>query len=77
MDAGTCPRTAAAGAPHDLSQGLVHDELVAYTEAPEGWWQEFVSAVPARTGKLAVVRRDGSPHVAPVWAILDVTKWSF
>jgi len=41
------------------------------TDAPEGWWQEFVSAAPARTAKLAVVRADGSPHVAPVWVDLD------
>jgi len=27
--------------------------------------------LPARTAKLAVVRRDGSPHVAPVWVIVD------
>ena len=26
---------------------------------------------PARTAKLAVVRADGSPHVAPVWVDLD------
>lgn len=44
---------------------------VAYNAAPEGWWQEFVSAAPARTAKLAVVRKDGSPHVAPVWVALD------
>jgi len=44
---------------------------VAYNDAPEGWWQAFVTAVPARTAKLAVVRRDGSPHVAPVWVALD------
>lgn len=25
----------------------------------------------ARTGKLAVVRRDGSPHVTPIWFVLD------
>jgi PPOX class probable F420-dependent enzyme len=24
-----------------------------------------------RTGKLAVVRKDGSPHVVPVWFVLD------
>ena len=42
-----------------------------YTEAPQGWWREFVLASPARTGKLAVVRADGSPHVAPVWTDLD------
>ena len=28
-------------------------------------------SVPARTAKLAVVRADGSPHVAPVWVDLD------
>jgi PPOX class probable F420-dependent enzyme len=42
-----------------------------YNDAPAGWWQEFVSALPARTAKLAVVRKDGSPHVAPVWVDLD------
>ena len=42
-----------------------------YDEAPEGWWQDFVSALPARTAKLAVTRLDGSPHVAPVWVDLD------
>lgn len=42
-----------------------------YNEAPEGWWQAFVLAAPARTAKLAIVRKDGSPHVAPVWVDLD------
>jgi PPOX class probable F420-dependent enzyme len=40
-------------------------------DASEEWWKEFVSALPARTAKLAVVRADGSPHVAPVWVDLD------
>jgi len=44
---------------------------MGYTEAPEGWWQRFVGELPARTAKLAVVRADGSPHVAPVWVDLD------
>lgn len=44
---------------------------MGYNAAPNGWWQEFVSAKPARTGKLAVTRLDGSPHVAPVWVDLD------
>lgn len=44
---------------------------MGYNEAPAGWWQEFVGALPARTAKLAVTRRDGSPHVAPVWVDLD------
>lgn len=37
---------------------------------PEGAWREFVAGRP-RTAKLATVRRDGSPHVAPVWVALD------
>ena len=41
------------------------------TDAPPGWWRQFILASPARTAKLAVVRADGSPHVAPVWADLD------
>lgn len=44
---------------------------MAYREAPEGWWQDFVAATPARTCKLAVARKDGSPHVAPVWVDLE------
>ena len=44
---------------------------MGYTSAPEGWWREFIAALPARTGKLAVTRLDGSPHVAPVWVDLD------
>ena len=35
-------------------------------------WLEFVGR-GTRTGKLAVVRKDGSPHVAPVWFVLDTT----
>ncbi|MGC9665290.1 PPOX class F420-dependent oxidoreductase [Planosporangium sp. 12N6] len=33
-------------------------------------WRAFVSH-GTRTGKLATVRADGSPHVAPVWFVLD------
>lgn len=38
---------------------------------PADWWHAFVNELPARTAKLAVVRADGSPHVALVWADLD------
>jgi len=44
---------------------------MGYTAAPDGWWQAFVSATPARTGKVAVTRLDGRPHVAPVWVDVD------
>ncbi|MFF7363729.1 TIGR03618 family F420-dependent PPOX class oxidoreductase [Streptomyces sp. NPDC008125] len=33
-------------------------------------WRTFLSA-GTRTGKLSTVRADGSPHVAPVWFLLD------
>lgn len=33
--------------------------------------RSFLSATPARTGKLATVRADGRPHVAPIWFDLD------
>ncbi|CAL9632008.1 PPOX class F420-dependent oxidoreductase [Streptomyces sp. Tu 3180] len=33
-------------------------------------WREFVSS-GTRTAKLCTVRADGSPHVAPVWFLLD------
>ncbi|GAA4337795.1 PPOX class F420-dependent oxidoreductase [Streptomyces venetus] len=33
-------------------------------------WREFVM-YGTRTGKLSTVRADGSPHVAPIWFLLD------
>ncbi|WP_086798984.1 PPOX class F420-dependent oxidoreductase [Streptomyces caniscabiei] len=33
-------------------------------------WRTFVSQ-GTRTGKLSIVRADGSPHVTPVWFLLD------
>jgi PPOX class probable F420-dependent enzyme len=33
--------------------------------------QAFLRALPARTAKLATVRKDGRPHVAPIWVALD------
>ena len=44
--------------PHPMSD----EELVA-----------FLTADPPRTAKLATVRADGRPHVAPVWFALDTT----
>lgn len=40
-----------------------------YEMSRDQWW-EFLSA-GTRTGKLAVVRADGSPHVLPIWFVLD------
>ncbi|GAA1367643.1 PPOX class F420-dependent oxidoreductase [Streptomyces beijiangensis] len=36
----------------------------------EDQWRAFVSE-STRTGKLSTVRADGSPHIAPVWFLLD------
>ena len=45
---------------------------MGYTEAPDGWWTQFIlESDPPPTGKLAVVRADGSPPVAPVWVDVD------
>ena len=44
---------------------------MGYSDAPTGWWREFVLALPPRTAKLAIVRADGSAHVAPVWVDVD------
>ena len=44
---------------------------MGYESAPADWWKEFVTALPARTAKLAIVRKDGSAHVAPVWVDID------
>lgn len=33
-------------------------------------WRAFVSD-GTRTGKLSTVRADGSPHIAPIWFLLD------
>jgi PPOX class probable F420-dependent enzyme len=33
-------------------------------------WHNFVSH-GTRTGKLSTVRADGSPHIAPIWFVLD------
>lgn len=44
---------------------------MGYTDAPPEWWKSFITDRPARTAKLGVVRKDGSPHVSPVWIALD------
>jgi PPOX class probable F420-dependent enzyme len=39
-------------------------------------WHAFVSD-GTRTGKLGVVRKDGSPHVVPIWFVLDGDDFVF
>ncbi|MFJ1750807.1 PPOX class F420-dependent oxidoreductase [Streptomyces sp. NPDC088116] len=40
------------------------------TNMSKAEWQDFVSH-GTRTGKLSTVRADGSPHIAPIWFVLD------
>ncbi|MFE0702395.1 PPOX class F420-dependent oxidoreductase [Streptomyces sp. NPDC058872] len=42
----------------------------------EDQWRAFVSE-GTRTGKLATVREDGSPHVVPIWFLLDGDDFVF
>jgi PPOX class probable F420-dependent enzyme len=44
-------------------------EVAMYEMSRDQWW-EFASA-GTRTGKLAVVRANGAPHVVPIWFVLD------
>jgi PPOX class probable F420-dependent enzyme len=44
---------------------------VAYHQMSKDEIRAFLTAVPAHTGKLATVRADGRPHVAPVWYDVD------
>jgi PPOX class probable F420-dependent enzyme len=43
-----------------MAHAMDDDEVVA-----------FLEALPARTAKLASVRADGRPHLAPIWIALD------
>ncbi len=42
-----------------------------YRPMTEEHVRAFLTALPPRTGKLATVRADGRPHVAPVWFDVD------
>jgi PPOX class probable F420-dependent enzyme len=50
--------------------GRIVTEEVGVPAMTEAEWREFVSA-GTRTGKLATTRRDGRPHVVPIWFVLD------
>jgi PPOX class probable F420-dependent enzyme len=39
-------------------------------EMTRGEWRAFLSE-GTRTGKVATTRKDGSPHLTPVWFVLD------
>jgi PPOX class probable F420-dependent enzyme len=45
--------------------------LMAYRPMADEEVRSFLTALPARTAKLATVRPDGRPHLAPVWYDVD------
>jgi PPOX class probable F420-dependent enzyme len=47
------------------------DRLLVMHVMSEEEWKAFLTAEPPHTGKLATVRKDGRPHVAPIWFDLD------
>lgn len=51
--------------------GSPGEALMPYRPMTEEQVRDFLTASPPRTGKLATVRADGRPHVAPVWYDLD------
>jgi PPOX class probable F420-dependent enzyme len=44
---------------------------MAYHRMDDDEVRAFVTSIPPHTGKLATVRLDGRPHVAPVWYVVD------
>lgn len=44
---------------------------MAYHEMSEAEVLAFLRSDPPHTGKLATTRLDGSPHVAPIWFVVD------
>lgn len=44
---------------------------MAYNLMTDAEARAFLAADPPHTGKLATVRADGRPHVAPIWFALD------
>jgi PPOX class probable F420-dependent enzyme len=44
---------------------------MGYTPMTEAEIRDFIGALPARTVAAATTRKDGSPHVTPVWVDVD------
>jgi hypothetical protein len=63
-DGGSGGMATGAGAP-------MEECAVAYRSMDAAEVSAFLRALPVRTGKLATVRADGRPHVAPVWYEVD------
>ncbi len=44
---------------------------MAHTPMSDADALAFLASLPAHTGKLATTRLDGSPHIAPIWFVVD------
>jgi PPOX class probable F420-dependent enzyme len=44
---------------------------MGYTSMTEPDWRAFLASSPARPALLATTRKDGRPHVAPIWYDTD------
>jgi PPOX class probable F420-dependent enzyme len=51
--------------------GAAVPPLMPYHPMSEADVRTFLTELPARTAKLATVRPDGRPHIAPVWYDVD------
>jgi PPOX class probable F420-dependent enzyme len=67
-DVSSGPEDLPASLPHDRQRSKENGDMAQKMTDEE--WREFVS-YGTRTGKLSTVRADGSPHVAPIWFVLD------
>jgi PPOX class probable F420-dependent enzyme len=56
---------------HDGTRRAEERKPVPYHPMTDEQVRAFLTALPARTGKLATVRKDGRPHVAPIWYEVD------
>jgi PPOX class probable F420-dependent enzyme len=67
-DVSSCPEDLHTSLPHGRRRSKENGDMAQKMTDEE--WREFVSH-GTRTGKLSTVRADGSPHVAPIWFVLD------
>ncbi|GAA4502036.1 PPOX class F420-dependent oxidoreductase [Actinoallomurus oryzae] len=53
-----------------MSRAATGDDLIMAKTMSTAEWREFVSS-GTHTGKAAVTGADGTPHVTPIWFLLD------
>jgi len=58
------------GPPSGVVRRPTRDNLIMATKMTTEEWREFVSS-GTRTAKAGVTTADGTPHVTPIWILLD------